>query len=181
MPRSRINGNFIDKTSSIVANILLQIIPTTSGEKTAFTYYRDGNYVEALQNYYEATRLEIDPYDRSYILYNIGLIHTSNGEHTKALEYYFQALERNPFLLQAFNNMAVIYHYIVTFQKIRKKHIGLSMLYSSEGVHAILLGDSEIAEAWFDEAAEYWKQAMALTPGNYIEAQNWLKITKRFE
>ncbi|MED6121201.1 Photosystem I assembly protein Ycf3 [Stylosanthes scabra] len=42
MPRSRINGNFIDKTFSIVANILLRIIPTTSGEKRAFTYYRDG-------------------------------------------------------------------------------------------------------------------------------------------
>ena len=54
----------------------------------------EGNYAEALQNYYEATRLEIDPYDRSYILYNIGLIHTSNGEHTKALEYYFRAIER---------------------------------------------------------------------------------------
>jgi hypothetical protein len=40
MPRSRINGKFIDKTSSIVANILLQIIPTTSGEKRAFTNYR---------------------------------------------------------------------------------------------------------------------------------------------
>nr|YP_009934616.1 hypothetical chloroplast RF34 [Polygala tenuifolia]QNR95153.1 hypothetical chloroplast RF34 [Polygala tenuifolia]UED14291.1 hypothetical chloroplast RF34 [Polygala tenuifolia]WRK83941.1 photosystem I assembly factor I [Polygala tenuifolia] len=157
MPRSRINGNFIDKTFSIVANILLQIIPTTSGEKEAFTYYRDGNYAEALQNYYEAMRLEIDPYDRSYILYNIGLIHTSNGEHTKALEYYFRALERNPFLPQAFNNMAVICHY------------------------AIRRGDSEIAEAWFDQAAEYWKQAISLTPGNYIEAQNWLKITRRFE
>ncbi|KAL2899559.1 Photosystem I assembly protein Ycf3 [Bienertia sinuspersici] len=104
-------------------------------------------------NYYEAMRLEIDPYDRSYILYNIGLIHTSNGEHTKALEYYFRALERNPFLPQAFNNMAVICHY----------------------------GDSEIAEAWFDQAAEYWKQAITLTPGNYIEAHNWLKITGRFE
>nr|VDD22447.1 unnamed protein product [Brassica rapa] len=97
MPRSRINGNFIDKTFTIVADILLRVIPTTSGEKEAFTYYRDanddrngclnqseGNYAEALQNYYEAMRLEIDPYDRSYILYNIGLIHTSNGEHTKA-------------------------------------------------------------------------------------------------
>nr|QTC32934.1 photosystem I assembly protein Ycf3 [Hibiscus cannabinus] len=157
MPRSQINGNFIDKTFSIVANILLRIIPTTSGEKEAFTYYRDGNYAEALQNYYEAMRLEIDPYDRSYILYNIGLIHTSNGEHTKALEYYFRALERNPFLPQAFNNMAVICHY------------------------AIRQGDSEIAEAWFNQAAEYWKQAIALTPGNYIEAQNWLKITRRFE
>nr|XP_015635695.1 uncharacterized protein LOC107280760 [Oryza sativa Japonica Group] len=172
MPRSRINGNFIDKTFSIVANILLRIIPTTSGEKRAFTYYRDGmlaqsegNYAEALQNYYEATRLEIDPYDRSYILYNIGLIHTSNGEHTKALEYYFRALERNPFLPQAFNNMAVICHYE----------------YLSDGEKRPSTGDSEIAEAWFDQAAEYWKQAIALTPGNYIEAQNWLKITKRFE
>ena len=53
--------------------------------------------------------------------------------------------------------------------------------YSDRGEQAILQGDSEIAEAWFDQAAEYWKQAIALTPGNYIEAQNWLKITKRFE
>ncbi|KAK9075502.1 hypothetical protein SSX86_003826 [Deinandra increscens subsp. villosa] len=89
MSRSRINGNFIDKTFSIVANILLRIIPTTSGEKEAFTYYRDEQ--------------------------------------------------------------------------------------------AIRQGDSEIAEAWFDQAAEYWKQAIALTPGNYIEAHNWLKITRRFE
>ncbi|CAN4125553.1 unnamed protein product [Withania somnifera] len=175
MPRSRINGNFIDKTFSIVANILLRVIPTTSGEKEAFTYYRDGmsaqsegNYAEALQNYYEAMRLEIDPYDRSYILYNIGLIHTSNGEHTKALEYYFRALERNPFLPQAFNNMAVICHYELNYL-FRPGRTGHST------------GDSEIAEAWFDQAAEYWKQAIALTPGNYIEAHNWLKITRRFE
>ena len=59
----------------------------------------EGEYAEALLNYYEAMRLEIDPYDRSYILYNIGLIHTSNGEHVKALEYYFQALESNILML----------------------------------------------------------------------------------
>lgn len=53
--------------------------------------------------------------------------------------------------------------------------------YSDRGEQAILQGDSEIAEAWFDQAAEYWKQAIALTPGNYIEAHNWLKITRRFE
>lgn len=72
----------------------------------------EGEYAEALQNYYEAMRLEIDPYDRSYIPYNIGLIHTSNGEHAKALEYHFQASERNPSPPQAFNNMAVICHYV---------------------------------------------------------------------
>ena len=57
-----------------------------------------GNYAAALQTYYEVTRPEIDPYYQSYVLYNIGLIHTSNEEHTKALECYLQALARKPFL-----------------------------------------------------------------------------------
>jgi len=100
MPRSQKNDNFIDKTFTVVADILLKVLPTTRNEKEAFVYYRDGmsaqaegEYAEALQNYAQAMRLEVDPYDRSFIFYNIGLIHTSNGEHTKALEYYYQALD----------------------------------------------------------------------------------------
>jgi hypothetical protein len=46
-------------------------------------FKRKREYAEALQNYYEAMRLEVDAYDRSYF-YNIGLIHTSNGEHGRA-------------------------------------------------------------------------------------------------
>nr|VDD22373.1 unnamed protein product [Brassica rapa] len=74
----------------------------------------EGNYAEALQNYYEAMRLlKIDPYDRSYILYNIGLIHTSNGEHTKSFRIlFFSGIRTKPLLPQAFNNMAVICHYV---------------------------------------------------------------------
>ena len=53
--------------------------------------------------------------------------------------------------------------------------------YSDRGEQALRQGDSEIAEAWFNQATEYWKQAIALTPENYIEAQNWLKTTRRFE
>nr|AWD77905.1 photosystem I assembly protein ycf3 [Odontosoria chinensis] len=166
MPRSQRNDNSIDKTLTILADISLQISPTTKGEKEASAYYRDGmsaqsegEYAEASQSYYKAMRLEIDSYDRSYILYNIGLTHTSNGKHAEALEYYFQALERNSFLPQAFNNMAVIRHH--------------------RGEQAIQQGDLEISEAWFDQAAEYRKQAIAPSPSNYIEAQNWLKITGR--
>ncbi|XP_061369203.1 uncharacterized protein LOC133312077 [Gastrolobium bilobum] len=55
------------------------------------------------------------------------------------------------------------------------------LLFGDLTLCAIRQGDSEIAESWFDQAAEYWKQAIALTPSNYIEAQNWLKITGRFE
>lgn len=55
-------------------------------EKDFISYWMKtkGNYAEVLQNYYEVTRLEID-----LMIYSI----TSNGEHTKVSEYYFQALE----------------------------------------------------------------------------------------
>jgi tetratricopeptide (TPR) repeat protein len=161
MPRTQKNENFIDKTFTLVADILLQFVPTTSREKQAFRYYRDGmsaqaegEYAEALQNYYEALRLEIDAYDRSYILYNIGLIHTSNGQHTKALEYYYQALETNSSFPQALNNIAVIYHY--------------------RGEKALEAGDRQTAQLVFDKAAKYWREAIRLAPMNYSEAQNWL-------
>nr|WDA98922.1 photosystem I assembly protein Ycf3 [Sciadococcus taiwanensis] len=166
MPRSQKNDNFIDKTFTVVADLVLKILPTTKEAKEAFSYYRDGmsaqsegEYAEALENYYQALKLEDDPYDRSYILYNIGLIYSSNGEYIKALEYYHQALELNSRLPQALNNIAVIYHY--------------------QGVKASEKSELETARYMFDKAGEYWKQAIKLAPNNYIEAQNWLKTTGR--
>lgn len=118
MPRAQKNDNFIDKSFTVMADIILKIMPANKKAKEAFVYYRDGmsaqadgEYAEALDNYNQALELEEDSYDRSYILYNMGLIHASNGEHEKALEYYEQALECNHCLPQALNNIAVIYHY----------------------------------------------------------------------
>ncbi|WP_071517091.1 photosystem I assembly protein Ycf3 [Geitlerinema sp. PCC 9228] len=166
MPRSQRNDNFIDKSFTVMADIILKMMPAKNKAKEAFAYYRDGmsaqsdgEYAEALENYYEALKLEEDPNDRSYILYNIGLIHTSNGEHEKALEYYHQALEENANLPQALNNIAVIYHY--------------------RGEQAKEAGNGDEADQWYDKAAEYWLQAIRLAPNNYIEAQNWLKTTGR--
>jgi tetratricopeptide (TPR) repeat protein len=166
MPRNQRNDNFIDKTWTVMADIILKVMPAGKQAKEAFAYYRDGmtaqadgEYAEALDNYQEALRLEEDPYDRSYILYNMGLIHASNGEHETALDLYHQALDFNPRLPQALNNIAVIYHY----QGDREKEAG----------------NSRAAEALYNQAAEYWKRAIRLAPNNYIEAQNWLKITGR--
>lgn len=168
MPRTQRNDNFIDKSFTVMADIILKALPVNKKSKEAFVYYRDGmsaqaegEYAEALENYYEALTLEEDPNDRSYILFNIGLIHASNGEHEKALEYYEEAAELNPRYSSAFNNIAVIYHY--------------------QGEKAKENGQLEDAEALFDRAAEYWKQAVRLAPNNYLEAQNWLKITGRSE
>lgn len=166
MPRTQRNDNFIDKTFTVMADIILKILPTNQSSKEAFAYYRDGmsaqadgEYAEAMDNYQEALELEEDPSDRSYILYNIALIHTSNGEHDKALEIYHDVLELNPRMPQAFNNVAVIFHY--------------------RGERAKEAGNLDESEAYFDKAADYWKQAVRLAPNNYIEAQNWMKTTGR--
>ena len=166
MPRTQRNDNFIDKSFTVMADIILKILPANKKAKEAFVYYRDGmsaqadgEYAEALDNYKEALELEEDPYDRSYILYNMALIHASNGEHDDALEYYKQAIDVNPRLIQALNNVAVIYHY--------------------QGERAKEAGDSDAAESLFNQAADYWKRALRIAPNNYLEAQNWLKTTGR--
>ena len=158
------NDNFIDKTFTVLADVLIKILPATKDEKKAFSYYRygmsaqsNGDYAEALENYYEALKLEEDPYDRSYILYNIGLIYGNNGDYSKALEYYHQALDLNSRMPQALNNIAVIYHY--------------------QGTKASEQKEFEVAKDMFDKAGDYWKNAIRLAPNNYIEAQNWLNIT----
>lgn len=149
-----------------MADIILKILPATKKEKEAFAYYRDGmsaqadgEYAEALENYFEALTLEEDANDRSYILYNIGLIKASNGDLDIALDYYHQAVELNPRLPQALNNIAVILHY--------------------KGEKAQEAGNDEEAEGFFDQAADFWKRAIRQAPNNYIEAQNWLKTTGR--
>jgi tetratricopeptide (TPR) repeat protein len=166
MPRSQKNDNFIDKTFTVMADLILKILPTDRKSKEAFVYYRDGmsaqtegEYAEALENYEEALLLEADAYDRSFILYNMGLIHASNGDREKAIDYYHQALNDNPRMPQSLNNIAVIYHY--------------------NGERAEEAGRAEEAEEWYDQAADYWKRAVRLAPNNYIEAQNWLKTTGR--
>ena len=178
MGRSQRNDNFIDKTFTVVADILLKVLPASKQEKQAFFYYRDGmsaqsegEYAEALENYYEALQLEEDPYDRSYTLYNIGLIYGNNGNYSQALEYYHQALELNSNLPQALNNIAVIYH-----------SQGLNALNMQTQDSDLEMQEDEyleLAKEFFDKAAEYWRQAIKLAPDNYPGAQNWLKVTGR--
>ena len=152
------------RDSTVIADILLKVLPASKQEKQAFSYYRagmaaqsNGKYAEALENYYEALQVEEDPYDRSYTLYNIGLIYGNIGNNSQALEYYHQALELNSNLPQALNNIAVIYH--------------------SSGLNTLTMINEEIddiqqaeyralATEFFDKAGEYWRQALKLAPDN---------------
>ncbi len=167
MPRSMKNDNFIDKSFTVMADMILKFMPGVSqSQKTAFAYYRegmtaqsDGDYAEAMQNYEEALTLEDNPVDRGYIYYNMGLIHQSNGQLDEALECYEEAVSLNPQNSSPLNNIAVIWHY--------------------RGDQAKEAGDDAQAEACFDQAAQYWVRAIRIAPSNYIEAQNWLKNTGR--
>ena len=170
-------GNFIDKTFTVIADILLKVLPASKQEKQAFSYQRagmaaqsEGKYAEALENYYEALQVEEDPYDRSYTLYNIGLIYANTGSNSQALEYYHQALELNSNLPQALNNIAVIYH-----------SSGLNTLtLINENVDDIQRAEYRaLATEFFDKAGEYWRQALKLAPDNYPGARNWLKVSGR--
>ena len=150
-------GNFIDKTFTVIADILLKVLPASKQEKQAFSYYRagmsaqgKGRYAEALQNYYEALQVEEDPYDRSYTLYNIGLIYGNTGKYTQALEFYHQALALNSNLPQALRAQTL-----------------------EEDEY------TELSKELFDKAGEYWIQALKLAPDNYPGARNWLKVTGR--
>ncbi len=53
MGRSQRNDNFIDKTFTIVADILLKILPASKQEKQAFFYYRDGMSAQSEGEYAE--------------------------------------------------------------------------------------------------------------------------------
>ena len=102
-------------------------------------------------------------------------------------DYYNQAIDLNPRMPQAFNNIAVIYH----FQGERLQGQAQDLQLQSD--RATEKGDEEKitalqseleslmtqANELFDKAAEYWTRAIRLAPNNYIEAQNWLKTTGR--
>lgn len=154
-------NNFIDQTFSIIASGILQIIPASNLDRKAFTSYQDGlnaqtsgQYAVALTHYMRSLRYETDVYDRSYILYNIGLIYANTGAYNRAIEYYIEALARNPYLAQALNNIAVIYH--------------------ARAQQAIEQNKWTISVGLFVRAISYWKEALRVAPNNYIEAQNWI-------
>jgi tetratricopeptide (TPR) repeat protein len=67
-----------------LADIILRVFQQVN--RKSFSYYLnglsaqdEGEYAEALNNYYQALQIEEDLYDRSIILYNIGLIYSKMG------------------------------------------------------------------------------------------------------
>ena len=103
MPRSNRNDNFIDKSFTVMADLIVKLLPINARSKEAYVYYRDGlsaqndgDYAEALENYEEALKLEENSTDRSETLKNMAIIYMSNGEEERAIETYRKALEENP-------------------------------------------------------------------------------------
>ena len=166
MPRSQNKDNFIDKAFTVLAEMIVKVMPIAQNEKQAYIYYRDGlsaqndgDYSEALQNYEESLRLEENAIDRSETLKNMAIIYMSNGNEDKALETYIKALEENPKQPSCLKNMGLIYE--------------------KRGRMAQQEGNQDQADIWFDRTAEVWSKAVRLYPGGYLDIENWLKTTGR--
>jgi tetratricopeptide (TPR) repeat protein len=157
LPRSQRNDNFIDKSFTVMADLIVKLLPIDPKAKEAYVYYRDGlsaqndgDYAEALENYEEALKLEENSIDRGEILKNMAIIFMSNGEEDKALDYYRQSLDANGNSPSCLKNMGLIYEKW-----------------------------GRLADRWFDEAAVHWTKAVRLYPGGYLDIENWLKSSGR--
>jgi len=166
VPRSQRNDNFIDKSFTVMADLIVKLLPIDAKAKEAYVYYRDGlsaqgdgDYAEALENYEEALKLEENAVDRGEILKNMAIIFMSNGEEEKSLEYYQKSLDENPNSPSCLKNMGLI------FEK--------------WGRMAQEEGDQDTADGWLDKAADYWGRAVRLYPGGYLDIENWLKSSGR--
>ena len=166
MPRNREKDNPIDKAFTVMAEMIVKVLPIDSEEKKAYIYYRDGlsaqndgDYSEALENYEESLKLEQNSMDRSETLKNMAIIYMSNGEEERALQTYMQSLEENQKQPSCLKNMGLIYE--------------------KRGRMAREAGNQDESDIWFDRAAEVWAKAVRLYPGGYLEIENWLKTTGR--
>jgi len=166
VPRSQRNDNFIDKSFTVMADLIVKLLPIDAKAKEAYVYYRDGlsaqndgDYAEALENYQESLKLEANPIDRGETLKNMAIIYMSNGEEQRALDTYARALEENPNQPSCLKNMGLIYE--------------------KWGRIAEESGDHDAAGRWFDQAAQAWTRAVRQNPGGYLDIENWLKATGR--
>ena len=166
VPRSQRNDNFIDKSFTVMADLIVKLLPIDAKSKEAYVYYRDGlsaqndgDYAEALDNYDEALRLEENAIDRGEILKNMAIIFMSTGDEQKALDFYGQSLEANGNSPSCLKNMGLIYE--------------------KWGRIAAESGDQDTADRWLDMAAETWGKAVKLYPGGYLDIENWLKSSGR--
>ena len=143
VPLSNRTDNFIDKSFTVMADLIVKLLPINARAKEAYVYYRDGlsaqndgDYAEALENYAESLKLEENAIDRGETLKNIAIIYMSNGEEERAIETYQKALDENPKQPSCLKNMGLIYE--------------------KRGRTAEEEGRRDDADGWFDEERIEW-------------------------
>ncbi len=166
MPLSQKKDNFIDKAFTVMAELIVKVMPVDETEKRAYIYYRDGlaaqdcgDYSEALECYEESLKLEKNSVDRGETLKNMAIIYMSTGDEELALETYDKSLKQNPKQPSCLKNMGLIYE--------------------RRGRIAQEAGNQAESDSWFDQATMVWTKAVRLYPGGYLDIENWLKTTGR--
>ena len=157
----------------------------------AVAYYRQGNYVRALEFYKQSVELyraDNDPAGISNILNNIGAIYNAQGDDAKALEYFLDALRygeeaENPLRIgTALLNVGVAYinkpenydqgiealkRAVPAFEKIDYQ-LGIGVAYSN-------LGEVFLKKEEPDSALYYLERSKEIITG--IGDDSWLAFT----
>lgn len=157
------NDTFIDRTFSVISDILVDLLPTSKRNKTSFSYYRsglgaqsEGRYVEAVRNYFESLQGDTDPFDRGYSFYNLGVIYVSNGKEEIALNLFQRSLQNNPFLYAAQYNVGCIYHNL--------------------GEKAIRNDNTIEGKLFFTKAQDAWIETSRFSSGKYPQIENFSSL-----
>lgn len=115
----------------------------------------------AISSYKKALELDKSKRRIAIIFYNTGIALGNLQKYHEALESYSKALELDASRSEAINNIAFIHNH-------------LSSLADAQG-------DSNLAEYHHQQAAIYWKKAVEINPGKYLEAKTWLETNHHIQ
>ena len=132
-----------------------------SGLRAAIASHRAGDHAAAERGYRE--HLKQEPEDPSG-LHFLGLLRSHQGKHREAIVLMLKALERNPYYVDAWSNLAIAFYEERDLER-AEKCCRRALELSPEFVNAWAnLGMTLNARERFEEALAAWEHALASAP-----------------
>jgi predicted TPR repeat methyltransferase len=131
------------------------------GLRAAIASHRAGDHAAAERGYRE--HLSREPEDPSG-LHFLGLLRSHQGKHREAIVLMLKALERNPYYVDAWSNLAIAFyeeHDLARAEKCCRRALELSPEFVNAWAN---LGMTLNALERFDEALAAWGEALARAP-----------------
>lgn len=119
-------------------------------------YYLLGEYEKAIRNLEKAVSLKKTP---SY-LFNLANAYSEHNEPSKAIDFYLQALDKNPNHIGALNNLADAYETVGESKKAHKLFTYITKIEPDEAMSHFNLGNFFLRQNQHIEAAKCYELAI---------------------